>query len=535
VAPGAQTGLYHACAASMPPPLATVLLLLLVHCRLAEISQQQAAAAPEQGLGSSSVDAPFLGCRGTEVIPRRYWESAKNIAPSWMDLDLKHARVIYKVLWAITHNNMMEEHALDCGFGLAVILLIAVRAIDYDDGPLQARTAWTYFQSLRPRIEPHAEAAAALGWELDFTDTAIYPSLLGMDPMHSCYGTKLRIYVYSLPDMTRGVLHCQAGQWGLEALVPHWIQQGSCRTENPQEADFFLVPWHTWCDRMVYRLNQSKGDISNLYINLMRRKGELLPHWSQNGGKDHIFTFSDQGMNFFPEWRDYIPHSIFLVTEAMTPECGPSCFNPWKDVVLPGHTDYFRYRRMRPYNLPTDQRILLFNFHGRHPSLNVLYKNNIVRGKIMEIFHGKPDVSVGGFVDDYFERMGASHFCLVPRGTSSWTNHLYESFFAGCIPVILSDDFEVPFQDILDWPAFSIKWPEVDVSMNLHRYLSSIPMSQLRKMKAEVDAHACWFDYHQTLEEPGEECSPYLGLIRALERKRKLLHHSPGPFWRHAD
>ncbi len=33
---------------------------------------------------------------------------------------------------------------------------------------------------------------------------------------------------------------------------------------------------------------------------------------------------------------------------------------------------------------------------------------------------------------------GASHFCLVPMGTSSWTNHLYESFFAGCIPVILS-------------------------------------------------------------------------------------------------
>ena len=33
---------------------------------------------------------------------------------------------------------------------------------------------------------------------------------------------------------------------------------------------------------------------------------------------------------------------------------------------------------------------------------------------------------------------GASHFCLVPMGTSSWTNHLYEAFFAGCIPVILS-------------------------------------------------------------------------------------------------
>ena len=35
--------------------------------------------------------------------------------------------------------------------------------------------------------------------------------------------------------------------------------------------------------------------------------------------------------------------------------------------------------------------------------------------------------------------MGDSLFCLVPGGTSPWTNHLYESFFAGCIPVIISD------------------------------------------------------------------------------------------------
>ena len=26
-------------------------------------------------------------------------------------------------------------------------------------------------------------------------------------------------------------------------------------------------------------------------------------------------------------------------------------------------------------------------------------------------------------------------------------------------------------------------------------------------MKASVDAHACWFDYHQTLEEPGQNCA----------------------------
>ena len=35
-------------------------------------------------------------------------------------------------------------------------------------------------------------------------------------------------------------------------------------------------------------------------------------------------------------------------------------------------------------------------------------------------------------VGDYLERMGMSHFCLVPGGTSPWTNHL--SAFAFWLP-----------------------------------------------------------------------------------------------------
>eukprot|EP00434_Breviolum_minutum_P034370 symbB.v1.2.030419.t1/scaffold3427.1/size57037/1 len=234
------------------------------------------------------------------------------------------------------------------------------------------------------------------------------------------------------------------------------------------------------------------------------------------------------------EWRDYIPNSVFIVTEALTPKCGPSCFNPWKDFVIPGHTDYFRYRRMAQFNLPTEQRTLLFNFHGRHPGLNDLYKNNFVRGNIIRVFDGLEGVSVGGFTDDYFERMGASHFCLVPMGTSSWTNHLYEAFFAGCIPVILSDGFQVPFEHFLDWPSFSIKWPMTDVSIDLYNFLRSTPMYLIRQMKAAVDAHACWFDWHETLKSDGA-CSPYLGILKELERKRVAFPKSASrakTFWR---
>ena len=80
--------------------------------------------------------------------------------------------------------------------------------------------------------------------------------------------------------------------------------------------------------------------------------------------------------------------------------------------------------------------------------------------------------------------MGSSHFCLVPMGTSSWTNHLYEAFFAGCIPVILSDSYEVPFQTALPWEEMSIKWPMDEVRDGLYEFLAGMPPEEKEKMKA---------------------------------------------------
>ncbi len=61
-------------------------------------------------------------------------------------------------------------------------------------------------------------------------------------------------------------------------------------------------------------------------------------------------------------------------------------------MILPGHTDYFRYRRMASFNLPTDQRDLIFSFHGRHPEIHEFYRNNTVRGAIIDLFSEIPGV-----------------------------------------------------------------------------------------------------------------------------------------------
>ncbi|CAK9001376.1 Hypothetical protein (Fragment) [Durusdinium trenchii] len=328
-----------------------------------------------RGLWLKPHECKYAACAVQEMT-----EHVHILVDKWPDIDLPHSRVIRKVrrtCWEkigdlgkeVELGLLCEEAGIEIvprqddpqtiraeiGQIDGRIILVALRAIDYDDGPEEAQKMFLYLtEQVLPRLEPHMALAARDDWALDLTDLRIYPFLLGLTPQHNCYESDLRIFVYDLPQLTRG------------ALIPHWLRRGSCRTEDPEddffypEADFFLVPWHTWCDRIVYKMNQT-------------RRAACM----QQGMKSYLigrrmmvmitFIFSDQGMNFFPEWRDYIPNSVFVVTEALTPRCGPSCFNPWKDLVIPGHTDFFRARRMASFNLPSEQRSLLFNFHGRDP------------------------------------------------------------------------------------------------------------------------------------------------------------------------
>lgn len=44
-----------------------------------------------------------------------------------------------------------------------------------------------------------------------------------------------------------------------------------------------------------------------------------------------------------------------------------------------------------------------------------------------------------------------------------------------CVPVILSDEVELPFQNVVDYTQISIKWPSTRIGPELLQYLESIP------------------------------------------------------------
>ncbi|CAE7893168.1 XGD1, partial [Symbiodinium microadriaticum] len=136
----------------------------------------------------------------------------------------------------------------------------------------------------------------------------------------------------------------------------------------------------------------------------------------------------------------------------------------------------------------------------------------------LEFCYVDGELQLRQFVDTVHER---GTFELV-----AWTIHLYESFFFGCIPVLLSDEVSVPFQDEIDWPRLSFKVPSSIDMAELHTRLRSVRFGQLKSMYRELAAARCWFDYSRGWGAEGrseEGCSPYLGLIRGLARRAEAL------------
>lgn len=198
-------------------------------------------------------------------------------------------------------------------------------------------------------------------------------------------------------------------------------------------------------------------------------------------------------------------------------------FSPWKDVIVPGHLDYWRTLELARHRKPLQERDLLAVFHGRHGGIAESYENVTVRMDLINApWADKQDVSIGGFVDGYHELLGRAQFCLCPRGITPWTVCVYQALIAGCVPVILSDHFELPFQWAVPWQDFSIRWPEQEVAY-LYDGLKQIPRDQIENLWRNAQMAACAVNYYSL--EPN--CSPYDFVMQALTQRAATMQLFP--------
>ncbi|KAK9789922.1 hypothetical protein WJX73_004978 [Symbiochloris irregularis] len=258
---------------------------------------------------------------------------------------------------------------------------------------------------------------------------------------------------------------------------------------------------------------------TNIVLDYIRTQ---YPYWNASLGRDHIFTLTqDQGFcgfSQFGETHDEIANSVILSHWGlMVPETPCSmeerlatfdkcheraqvaalealghrsplnhpCFTPKKDVVVPtaawddlhfiphqskpAADDHVRdddpNSRVKVVEAisAVKNHTLFFTggvledqpeySHGVRQIIYKLFKNEsgfLLREKVKGIDPMGPEVM--------FQEMGRSHFCLAADGFG-WGVRLKLAIKLACIPLVVHDNVQVPFQDILPYQDFAIRIP----------------------------------------------------------------------------
>ncbi|CAE8616053.1 unnamed protein product [Polarella glacialis] len=404
-----------------------------------------------------------------------------------------------------------------------------------------------------------AETMPPPSWEFS-PAAALVPSLrdLARPP--------LRIYVYNENDapalgrLTRAPAFCHYRQWGMDVGFHDFFRTSPLRTLDPDEADYFFVPSYACCHQVagMSEFDELEADHAAVV--------QQLRYFGRSGGRDHIFSF--HYVDLFPGWRKHIPQSIFLTPETEVgfersleefdvDQSRFPPFNPAKDMSVPPYINMRDILGFNQHARPLSEREHIAAFTGK---LWVdVAEATEVRGRVAALA-GIPGFAIHayGSIQEMYgpvgmqSLMGNSRFCLVPRGRAAWSVRFFEALWAGCVPVLLSDYYEPPFDALFDITEFVIKWPVAKIDSSLVEFLSTMPLEVVERYAAAAHKVRCWYLYpppevswlgnwetRRELEQVEKEICPNLSSSRnafqavaeILSRRVRRTKVAPGSFY----
>ena len=129
-----------------------------------------------------------------------------------------------------------------------------------------------------------------------------------------------------------------------------------------------------------------------------------------------------------------------------------------ESIVVP----YTAHHRLRLNGNPTKVGTLFIGNKRHHPVRAAIARIDkkhatIVFRDIEHHMNGKKETT-------YADKMMSARFCIVPRGDTPTTRHLFDAIVAGCLPIVISDaiDANLPFSDVIPYADFWFRVKEKD-------------------------------------------------------------------------
>eukprot|EP01040_Poterioochromonas_malhamensis_P011063 gene11063-12058_t len=286
---------------------------------------------------------------------------------------------------------------------------------------------------------------------------------------------------------TWGYPSLQAHQHNLELLLPDFLVATQklfrllhytdvVAVSDPFSLPLFFVPRlypYTVAYCWKYGLRKENWKMSWKYFEQASQILSSLPEWQLNKGINFLLVASHPKTgprDMEPSYlKDISAHASFLRTDLDFRGYSP------KDLIVPYYVD----RRIHEKEKMNATKNLLMFFHGEDNPFHGLRYSLSQESKALN------DVKIHVTNGDSLEReiylgmMSQSEFCLSIRGDTSSSSRLFDIISLGkCIPVIVADWIALPFEELIDYSKFTIRFPESISLLNMAISLRSISQSE---------------------------------------------------------
>lgn len=256
--------------------------------------------------------------------------------------------------------------------------------------------------------------------------------------------------------------------------------------------DYFVFSeWKHPLNPVIHRCNWVQQELDRYLHNLaIVPDKKYIFFWNHPFINPRKKIFNKYGDNFIIVGTSLSSHKwqtsedgICFMDESANGYFGPT-YEPFRDISMPTMSTV-QGELNEKYERKYSFSFMGANSHPLRESLESL--NEFDKAKVRVINSG--DAVWRGHSDtkssDYVNLLNDSTFTLVPRGDSPYVYRLMEAMKFGSIPIIISDNWALPFSEILDYRDFSLRVKE-DEWQTIPNRIKTLDDWQIKRLQDNV-------------------------------------------------